>query len=118
MTVERRWLYEPCPSLAGVVHEGCYYTAHFACTKCGWTNPGHHCVAHYGTLTPDTRLQAIADAWNSFLSVDEAGEEGMLAWSIVADLLGALTEDNDDELSAGTTPWPQWNTGALTEGNE
>ena len=45
-----------------MLHEGCYYTAHIHCTKCGWDNTDHHCVAHYGTLIPDDRLQDIADA--------------------------------------------------------
>ena len=87
MTVEQSWLYEPCPSLAGVVHEGCYYTAHFACTKCGWTNPGHHCTPHYGTLTPDTRLQAIADEWNDG---SPSQREALKDWP---ELYDALTEE-------------------------
>ena len=90
-----------------------------------------------GALTPDSRLQAIADVLPDLIELAQEGigytsdyfrdkwemdtrMNEILADSVVMELLGlnALTEDNDDELSAGTTPWPQWNTGALTEGNE
>ena len=97
MTVEPSWRYEPCPSAAGVVHEGCYYTAHFACTKCGWTNPGHHCIPHYGTLTPDSRLRAIADAWN-YDDIGQGRHEFRQQWPDLARLLDALSEATPDGL--------------------
>ena len=47
------------------------------------------------TLTPDTRLQAIADAWN-YDDIGQGRYEFRQQWSELAVLLDALKEDNDE----------------------
>ncbi len=49
--------------------------------------------AEVGQWVPDTRLQAIADAWNALNAVtDIYGPEA----DMLGDLLDALTEENND----------------------
>ncbi len=61
-----------------------------------WYSSQHHSYATPdGYLVPDTRLQAIADAWKAY--VEYAGDpfdEG----AIISTLLVALTEENSDAL--------------------
>jgi hypothetical protein len=51
-----------------------------------------------GLLEPDGRLQAIADAWNNDAHVNREDWPKILRveWPDLADLLDALTEDNDE----------------------
>ena len=46
-------------------------------------------------LVPDTRLQAIADAWN-YDDIGQGRYEFRQQWSELAVLLDALKEDNDE----------------------
>ena len=47
-----------------------------------------------GSLTPDTRLQAIADAWNEYTDVIKDEQLGTMEWLSVVALLDALTKEN------------------------
>ena len=47
-----------------------------------------------GSLVPDTRLQAIADAWNEYTDVIKDEQLGTMEWLSVVALLDALTEEN------------------------
>ena len=45
----------------------------------------------------DTRLQAIADAWNEYTDVIKDEQLGTMEWLSVVALLDALNEENGDE---------------------
>lgn len=55
-------------------------------------------LGSYGVLVPDTRLDAIADAWEAFKEAKLLRSHPLEVntWNRMFDLLDALTKDNND----------------------
>ena len=64
-----------------------------------WYSSQHHTYATPdGYLVPDTRLQAIADAWNEPWQWGRLTQEAVIdRWAVLGELLDALTKEVADE---------------------